>query len=307
MKRTVLSFTLLVCTALLSWAGAWNADNIKMVHLEDSTKYVCNPDHVLSDEMCYKLDTMLNRLRLTKGIETVVVVVKKIENGDLQTFGSQLYTKYGIGNKKQRTGLVVTLSTGDREIRIQPGYGLEGTLPDATCKKIQQVNLQYFKDEEWGLGLVAVMQMVCGKIYGDPEIQREIEEFDEDEPFFTPETIIFFSIIIGIFILSFITSKRKCSKCGKRKMKVIEKTLIKTTKTHKTYRITYRCTNCQHTETIERKDPRNNGGNGTATAIGIAGAILGSMGRGGGGGGSRGGGGSFGGGGYGGGGAGSRF
>lgn len=304
MKKLTFILVMLLGAVITAWGEGWSAETIEMVHLKDSTKYVCNPDGVLSAKDCYTMDTILNRLRLQKGIETVVVVVNKIEGGDLHTFGSELFNKYGIGNKKQRTGLVVTLSVGDRELRIQPGYGLEGTLPDATCKKIEVKNIDLLKEEKWGEAMISTIQLISGKIYDDPTIIREIDEAEEEHGNWGKGLAVI-GVIFLLFIIVSRANARKCPKCGKKKMRVTQRRKIRSDKNYNYYEVTYVCKNCDYSDKIERKE---NKAAKTAAAIGtgVAGAIL-SGGGSSSGGSSRGGGGSFGGGSYGGGGAGTKF
>lgn len=68
----------------------WTPETLPMVHLQDSTRYVCNPDGVLSVEAQHEVDALLLALEQTKGVETVVVVVKSIEDDDPYEFGMQL-------------------------------------------------------------------------------------------------------------------------------------------------------------------------------------------------------------------------
>jgi uncharacterized protein len=43
---------------------------------------------------------------------------------------------WGVGGKEHNNGIVILVSTDDRKIRIETGYGLEGAIPDITAKSI---------------------------------------------------------------------------------------------------------------------------------------------------------------------------
>jgi len=307
MKKITTFLIMLLCASIMAWAEGWNAETIPMVHLQDSTKYVCNPDNVLTQAEVAQIDSMLNKLRLAKGVETVVVVVKKIEGGDLYTFGSDLYNKYGIGNKKQRTGLLITLSTSDRDVRIQPAYGLEGTLPDARCGKILDANIDALKDSKWGPAITGIVSTLCDEIYKDDSIQKDTSKEEEPDYSWFGFLAIFILIITIVFIQKR-KSKSMCPHCKKKSMKFVSSKRTGNDGTWTSYEDTYTCKKCNYTEKINRQS-RNGGGSSGAGAAGAAGSSWGSSrssssswGSSG-----RSSGGSFGGGSYGGGGAGRRF
>ena len=45
----------------------WNADNIPIPYLQDSTQYVSNPDHVLTPQTVERMNTTLQQLNLELG------------------------------------------------------------------------------------------------------------------------------------------------------------------------------------------------------------------------------------------------
>ena len=108
-----------------------------MVHLQDRTRYVSNPDNILSASAVATMDSILFALEQKTGIQTLVVAVTGIEGGDCFDFAYRLGKEMGVGQKERDNGLVILLSTDERCIQFATGYGLEGVLPDAICKRIQ--------------------------------------------------------------------------------------------------------------------------------------------------------------------------
>ena len=132
-----------------------------MVHLQDRTRYVSNPDGVLSAAAVTAMDTTLFALEQKTGIQTVVVAVRQIEGGDCFDFAYQLGEKNGVGQKGKDNGLVILLVTEERCIQFATGYGLEGILPDAFCKRIQTRYMNpYLSKGDWDSGMVAGIQAV---------------------------------------------------------------------------------------------------------------------------------------------------
>ena len=148
--QKVLLLLIAACSFLLSFARKWTPEDVPMVHLQDARRYVCNPENVLSQAAVDSTDHMLIRLQRDKGVQTVVVVVKQIEGDDPYQFGMAIGKKYGVGSGKQRTGLIVVLATEDRSFQILTGNGLEGTLPDAICRRVQnRITMPALKEGKW--------------------------------------------------------------------------------------------------------------------------------------------------------------
>lgn len=305
MKRYVI--TLIVCAFLFSIQGkaeAYKVDDIVMVHLQDKTRYVCNPDHVLSPATVTQLDSILYALEQKTGIETLVVAVKEIEGGDCFNFAYELGKRNGVGKKKSNNGLVILLSTEDRCIQFVTGYGLEGILPDAICKRIQNQKMNsYFAKNEWDAGMISGIRTVNGILDGSMK-PEDMENGDSGERYIFGFVFLF---MLLIFALSYHVQRKKtlCPKCKKHTLQRTDSHLISRRNGIKRERVVYTCSNCGHTIVKDEDSDDHSGGIGRGGRGGpfiFGGGSFG--GRGGGGGFS---GGSFGGGSFGGGGAGSRF
>ena len=155
MKRLI-SISLFLCLLLSVQAQkVYTTDNIPKVHLQNKMRYVCNPDGILSQAACDSIDRMLYALEQQTGIETVVAVVPSIGNDDCFDFAHRLLNEWGVGKKGKNNGLVILLVTDQRCIQFYTGYGLEGDLPDAICKRIQTRDMiPYLKDGNWDAGMV---------------------------------------------------------------------------------------------------------------------------------------------------------
>lgn len=299
MKRFI-SITLFLCLLVtLQAQKVYTTRNLPKVHLQDRTRYVCNPEGILSASATDSIDRMLYALEQQTGIETVVAVVPSIGEDDCFDFSHRLLNEWGVGKKEKNNGLVILLVTDQRCIQFYTGYGLEGDLPDAICKRIQTRDMiPYLKDGNWDAGMVAGVRAVCARLDGSMENDTE-----EEEDLSVGAALLLFMGIIGIGLLVAILAMRaasKCPNCGQHKLQRSGSTLISRRNGIKTENVTYTCRNCGH-QVVRRQESydenyRGRGGSGPV--------IFGGGGGFGGGGFS---GGSFGGGMGGGGGAGSRF
>ncbi len=302
MKR-LFSISLFLCLLLLSVQAqkVYTPDNIPKVHLQDKMRYACNPDAILSQVACDSIDRMLYALEQQTGIETVVAVVTSIGSDDCFDFAHRLLNEWGVGKKGKNNGLVILLVTDQRCIQFYTGYGLEGDLPDAICKRIQTRDMiPYLKDGNWDAGMVAGVRAVCERL--DGSMVNDEEEEEDLSPLGVLALIMGFLTIAIVIGWIAARAASKCPNCGEHKLQRTRSKVVSRHNGVKTEDVTYTCRNCGHS-VVRRKqsyDENYHGGGGGGPII---------FGSGGGFGGSGGGfsGGSFGGGIGGGGGAGSRF
>lgn len=264
-------------------------------------RYACNPDAILSQAACDSIDRMLYALEQQTGIETVVAVVTSIGSDDCFDFAHRLLNEWGVGKKGKNNGLVILLVTDQRCIQFYTGYGLEGDLPDAICKRIQTRDMiPYLKDGNWDAGMVAGVRAVCERL--DGSMVNDEEEEEDLSPLGVLALIMGFLTIAIVIGWIAARAASKCPNCGEHKLQRTRSKVVSRHNGVKTEDVTYTCRNCGHS-VVRRKqsyDENYHGGGGGGPII---------FGSGGGFGGSGGGfsGGSFGGGIGGGGGAGSRF
>jgi uncharacterized protein len=60
-----------------------------------------------------------------------VVTVPTLTGYPIEYYGYQLGRHWGIGQKGKNNGVLLIVDAGERQVRIEVGYGLEGTLTDA--------------------------------------------------------------------------------------------------------------------------------------------------------------------------------
>lgn len=298
--RKIVYLILLLLGSLSLQAKEYTIKEIPMVHLQDRTRYVSNPDGILSSSAVATMDSILYALEEKTGIQTLVVAVTGIEGGDCFDFAYRLGKEMGVGQKERDNGLVVLLSTDERCIQFATGYGLEGVLPDAICKRIQnRYMVQHLGKDDWNTGMVEGIRAING--YLDGSMENIDNEEADNTPLFVIMGVIFGSFVLIVIIVIFFANQ--CPKCKKRQaLQRISSHVISRKHGVITSEVTYICKHCGHhvTKKEQTGDPNYRGPRGGNTIF-MGG---GGFGRGGGGGFS---GGSFGGGSFGGGGAGSRF
>ena len=301
MKRIATALCLCVLT-LSAWSKVYTPTTIPMVHFEDRTRYTCNPDGILSANAVNTMDSIFYALEQQTGIQTVVAVVGEIDPADCFEFAHALFTAQGVGQQGKDNGLVILLSTEERCIQFVTGYGLEGSLPDAICKRIQsKYMVDLLGDERWDEAMIAGSRALYKHLMGDPTlIEEERQEAEENRQaligfmVFMVATILIF-VIIGYIV---IRKQSQCPQCKQHTLKRSGSMTVMRRNGIRRDQVTFTCTNCGHN--VYRIEDHHIGGGSIGGGPVIGGGRGSSFG-----GGSFGG--SFGGGRSGGGGAGSRF
>jgi hypothetical protein len=308
---------LAVVALLLSWfvgasAKVWTPEEVPVPRYQDRTQYVSNPEHILSQSTVDSLNVILQHLEETKGVQTLVAVLDKLEGDDPYEFAMALARKHGVGDKRTNTGLVIVLAVGDRSYQFLTGNGLEGTLPDG---QIQLIEDRFFvpllKKQDWDGAMLVAIKAINQVAQGDSELEALEDTGNVGGGVFLVIVLFFVVLIYCLYLLN--VTHPRCPQCRKRKVEKLrqqEQRLIRNGRAVRLVVITYRCKHCGQVFTRERTDDDDQDDS-SASGL-LAGMLLGSMlrggrGRGGGFGGGGFGGGSFGGGSFGGGGSGGRF
>jgi len=83
-----------------------------------------------------RLTNKLRDLETKTSIQLVVVTLPSLRGSPIEDWGLALGRTWAIGQKGKDNGVLLVVAPNDRELRIEVGYGLEGTLPDATADSI---------------------------------------------------------------------------------------------------------------------------------------------------------------------------
>jgi uncharacterized protein len=92
--------------------------------------WVTDTAGALRPETVGKLNAAIGELERATGAEMAVVVITSLDGVSIEEAAVRLFELWGIGKKDKDNGLLFLWSTGDRRVRVEVGYGLEGALPD---------------------------------------------------------------------------------------------------------------------------------------------------------------------------------
>lgn len=303
MKR-FLTITLLLLVTLAAAGKPYGTKDVPNVQLADRYRFTSNPDGILSAGAVARIDSICYDLRHRGIAQTAVVAVREIDSDDVFDFAYRLFSGWGVGNRSDN-GIGILLVESEREIRFVTGYGVEGVLPDAICKRIQtQYMLPHFRRGDYDSGMVAGMEAIRSVLDGSELDNGGSDDYtDGDDDDLPAGVAAIFGVLVLLFLLVVWLSHRagrRCPECRRVALTLDSTRIVSRVAGITVHEDTYVCDKCG---TVVKRRRRSDDDSGPGNHRGGRGVIIGGMG--GLGGGSFGGG--FGGGSFGGGGAGSKW
>jgi uncharacterized protein len=102
-----------------------------------------------------KMEMVSRELFQKTGISVVVVTMPDIGGAEYNDYANRLYSAWGIGKKGEDKGVLIFVTIKERKMRIEPGYGMEGVLPDGLVGEIRdRYMLPHLKQDRFGEGLL---------------------------------------------------------------------------------------------------------------------------------------------------------
>ncbi len=133
------------------------------------TGRVVDNAHVLSPQVQADLTAKLAALEQKNSRQLVVVTLPTLGGYEIEDYGYQLLRHWGIGQKGVNNGVVFIIVPTEHKVRIEVGYGLEGTLTDALSSVIlQREVLPRFKSGDVQGGVVAGTDALIEQLGLDP-------------------------------------------------------------------------------------------------------------------------------------------
>ena len=140
------------------------------------------------------------------GNQVVVLTVNSLDGDNLEEFSLRVARTWALGQKDRDNGVLFLVAKNDRKMRIEVGYGLEGTLTDAVASFIiRQTITPMFKQGLFNGGIIAGTGQIIDVLESDETALAEWKErasgSDPDWPFY-----LFIAIWLMIFFGSFVTN-----------------------------------------------------------------------------------------------------
>ena len=117
-------------------AATWIGVACGATNFPPLTGRVVDEAHILSPVTVAELERKLADLEQKSGIQLVVATVPSLDGVEIEPYANELFRAWKLGEAKKNNGVLLLIAPKERRIRIEVGYGLEGTLTDAVSSII---------------------------------------------------------------------------------------------------------------------------------------------------------------------------
>ena len=114
------------------------------------------------------LDKQLAELEATDSTQIVLLTVDSLEGESVDGYAMQVVEAWKIGQQQFDNGALLLIAKNDKKIRIEVGYGLEGTLTDLISGRIiDGIITPAFKVGRFDQGIVAGVEAMIATVKGE--------------------------------------------------------------------------------------------------------------------------------------------
>ena len=160
-----------VCLALLLAANARGAEPLGSIpnpRVQNGT-WVTDTSATLDAQTVALLNERAAAFERDTTSEIAIVVIRSLDGVSIEEAAVKLFEMWGIGKKNRDNGLLLLWSTGDRRVRVEVGYGLEGALPDGKVGAIlDQYVIPRFKANQFDQGLLDGVSALIAAARNEP-------------------------------------------------------------------------------------------------------------------------------------------
>jgi uncharacterized protein len=121
-----IAFTALLCTIATALS----------LNLPSLSGRVVDQANIVQPSTRNAIEQKLTDLETKSGIQLVVATVPSLQGQEIEPYANELFRNWKLGEKTKNNGVLLLVAPNERRVRIEVGYGLEGTLTDALSKVI---------------------------------------------------------------------------------------------------------------------------------------------------------------------------
>jgi len=164
---------------------------------------------VVSPGAAQRFNEQLAQFERETSNQIVVAVWRTMPSqSSIEDFTQRTFQAWQVGQKGRNNGVVFLVFVDDHRMRIQPGYGLEGALPDITCNEIiRDAVAPRFRANDFEGGLAAgidlIFKAIRGEYKGSGKTVRESGSTQSN-----PAGLLIFFFVLVIILLAIRASRR---------------------------------------------------------------------------------------------------
>lgn len=174
-KRKLLSIALLMSMLL----SCLFSDVMASTKYQPTDRFFINDfANILSDETENQVYQNAIQIQEKTTAQLVVVTVPSLEGDDITNYANIIFNRFKIGDKEKDNGVLLLISSKDRQVRIEVGYGLEGAINDAKAGRIlDDVAVPSLKENDYNTAVINVVTQLQGIIYQEYGVEGGFDNY----------------------------------------------------------------------------------------------------------------------------------
>src|SRR5215468_4565738 len=178
------------------------------------TGRVVDQAQVLDAAARARIDGKLEQLESKTSTQLVVATLRSLQGYDISDYGYRLGRYWGIGQKGKNNGVILLVAPSERKVRIEVGYGLEGTITDAVSRLIiENAILPRFRTGDFAGGIERGVDDLVLLLSGNAEDFKRRAAEQQSRPSGTSGAGSF-AFVVLLFVIWFVFFVRRPPRQG---------------------------------------------------------------------------------------------
>lgn len=173
--------------------------------------YVQDFSNVLSPEQEAELIQLGRQLEDATTAQVAVLTVPTTEEVPVAQYANEAFRQYGLGSAEENNGVLLLVTTeggpGERHIRVEVGYGLEGALPDGKVGRIlDEYAYPYLVNEQPAAAIMNTYKVLYNETateYGWNGQPVEAQPYQSSENGMNPFWLVIIAVLIVFLDIKF--------------------------------------------------------------------------------------------------------
>ena len=194
---------LLICSLFLA-PPVWGQN------LPAYSNYVNDYADLLPADVESALNQKLADFTTKTGNQLAVAIVNSLNGLTVEDYAVRLFENWGIGQKNKDNGLLLLVSKDDRKVKIEVGYGLEGTLPDGLVGRLLDTEfVPEFKKGNYQAGITNTVDKLISYLSDPSAIPTDIPPVSPSSKNILGAILFFLFTGLPIYFLSYLSRSKE--------------------------------------------------------------------------------------------------